>query len=80
MVVRPRKFQPHLLEKYDKTVNPMEFLQIHSISILAARGNEVIMANCFSVALTGPTRSWLMSLPPGALYSWEELCHQFTIN
>jgi hypothetical protein len=26
MVVRPPKFWPHLLEKYDGTVNPIEFL------------------------------------------------------
>jgi hypothetical protein len=26
MVVWPRKFQPHLLEKYDGSVNPVEFL------------------------------------------------------
>jgi hypothetical protein len=32
----PRKFQPHLPEKYDRTVNHAEFLQIYSTSILAA--------------------------------------------
>jgi hypothetical protein len=26
MVVWPPKFQPHLPEKYDRTVNPTEFL------------------------------------------------------
>jgi hypothetical protein len=30
MVVWSRKFQSHLLEKYDRTVNPAEFLQIYS--------------------------------------------------
>jgi hypothetical protein len=34
------------------SVNPTEFLQIYSTSILAARGNEAIMANYFLVALT----------------------------
>jgi hypothetical protein len=38
MVVWLRKFRPHLPEKYDGTVNPAEFLQIYSISILAAGG------------------------------------------
>jgi hypothetical protein len=32
------------------------------------------MANYFSVALTGTTRSWLMNLPPASLFSREELC------
>jgi hypothetical protein len=57
MVVWPRKFRPHLLEKYDGTINPAEFLQIYSTSILAVGGDEVIMANYFLVALTGTVRS-----------------------
>jgi hypothetical protein len=36
MVIWPRKFRPHLPEKYDGTVNPAELLQIYSTSILAA--------------------------------------------
>jgi hypothetical protein len=63
MVVWPRKFWPHLPKKYDRSVNPAEFLQIYTTSILAAGGNEAIMANYFPVALTGTTRSWLMNLP-----------------
>jgi hypothetical protein len=80
MVVWPRKFQPHLPEKYDGTVNPAEFLQIYSTSILAAGGDEAIMANYFLVTLTGTARSWLMNLPEGTLDSWPELCRQFTAN
>jgi hypothetical protein len=57
MVVWRPKFQPHLSEKYDRTVNPTEFLQIYSTSILATDGNEAVMANYFPVALTGMTRS-----------------------
>jgi hypothetical protein len=38
MVVWPRKFRPHLPKKYDGTVNPAEFLQIYSTSILAVGG------------------------------------------
>jgi hypothetical protein len=80
MVVRPSKFRPHLPEKYDGTVNPAEFLQIYSTSILAIGGNEAVMANYFPVALMGTARSWLMNIPEGTLHSWSELCHQFTAN
>jgi hypothetical protein len=80
LVVWPPKFRPHLLEKYDGTVNLTEFLQIYSTSILAAGGNKAVMANYFPVALTGTARSWLMNLPEGTLHSWSELCHQFTAN
>jgi hypothetical protein len=80
MVVWPHKFRSHLPEKYDGTVNPAEFLQIYSTSILTAGGNEAIMVNYFPVALTEIARSWLMNLPEGTLDSWSELCHQFTAN
>jgi hypothetical protein len=80
MVIWLHKFQPHLLEKYDWTVNPAEFLQIYSTSILAAGGNESIMDNYFPVALTGTAQSWLVNLLEGTLDSWSELCRQFTAN
>jgi hypothetical protein len=80
MVVWPCKFRPHLPEKYDGTVNPAEFLQIYSTSILAVGGDEAIMANYFPVALIGTARSWLMNLPEGTLDSWPELCRQFMAN
>jgi hypothetical protein len=62
------------------TVNPVEFLQIYSTSILAAGGDKAIMANYFPMALTVTAWSWLINLPEGMLTSWEELCHQFTAN
>jgi hypothetical protein len=73
MVVWPRKFQTHLVEKYDRSFNPAEFLQIYTTPILAAGGNEAIMANYFPMSLTGMARSWLMNLPQGTLTSWVEL-------
>jgi hypothetical protein len=57
MVVWPRKFWPHLPEKYDRAVNSAEFLQIYSTFILVAGGNVAVMANYFPVALTGTARS-----------------------
>jgi hypothetical protein len=69
-----------LSEKYDGMVNPTEFLQLYSTSILTAGGDKAVMANYFLVALIGTTRSWLMNLPEGTLSSWQELCHQFIAN
>jgi hypothetical protein len=80
IVVWPCKFWPHLSKKYNRSINPAEFLQIYNTSILAAGGNEAVMANYFIVALTGTSRAWLMNLPEATLASWEELCHQFTAN
>jgi hypothetical protein len=61
-------------------VNPVEFLQINSTSILAAGGDKTVMPNYFSVVLIGMAQSWLMNLPEGSLTSCQELCHQFTAN
>jgi hypothetical protein len=80
MVVWPHKLQPHLPEKYDESVNPFEFLQIYSTSILTTGGNEEVMANYFPVALTDTTQLWSMNLPKGSLTSWAKLCRQFTTN
>ena len=68
-VAWPQKFRPHIPEKYDGKVNPTEFLQIYSTSILAAGGDETVMANYFHVALSGSACSWLMNLPQGSISS-----------
>jgi hypothetical protein len=65
----PPKFRPHLPEKYDGTTNLSEFLQVYVTAITAAGGNTAVMATYFHVALTGPTRTWLMNLTPGSVYS-----------
>jgi hypothetical protein len=76
----PSKFRPHLPEKYDGTSNPSEFLQVYATAITAAGGDTTVMTTYFHVALSGPTRTWLMNLTPGSIYSWEELCTRFTAN
>jgi hypothetical protein len=76
----PPKFRPHLTEKYDKTSNPSEFLQVYVTAITAAGGNTTMMATYFHVALFGPAQTLLMNLTPGSVYSWEELCAWFVVN
>jgi hypothetical protein len=76
----PPKFRPHLPEKYDRTSNPSEFLQVYVTAITVAGGNTAVMATYFHVALSGPARTWLMNLTPGSVYSWEELCARFVAN
>jgi hypothetical protein len=76
----PSKFRPHLPEKYDGTSNPSEFLLVYVTAMTAAGGNTAVMATYFHVALSGPTRTWLMNFAPGSIYSWEELYARFTTN
>jgi hypothetical protein len=63
------KFRPHLSEKYDGSTNPSEFLQVYITTIMAAGGNDAVMASYFHVASTGPARTWLMNLTPGSIQS-----------
>jgi hypothetical protein len=60
----PPKFRPHLLEKYNGTSNPSEFLQVYVTAITAAGGNTAVMATYFHVALSGPAQTWLTNLAP----------------
>jgi hypothetical protein len=76
----PSKFWAHLPEKYDGTSNPSKFLQVYVTAITAAGGNTAVMATYFHVALSGPTRIWLMKLALGLIYSWEELYTRFVAN
>jgi hypothetical protein len=76
----PPKFRPHLSEKYDGTTNPSEFLQVYVTAITAAGGDTAVMATYFHVALSGPTRTWLMNLTTGSIYSSEEICVRFAAN
>lgn len=76
----PPKFWPHLMEKYDGTSNPSEFLQVYVTAITVAGGNTVVMATYFHVVLSGPARTWLMNLAPGSIYTWEEPCARFIAN
>jgi hypothetical protein len=54
----PSKFRPHLLEKYDGTSNPLEFLEVYVTAITAAGGDTTVMATYFHVALFGLARTW----------------------
>jgi hypothetical protein len=65
----PSKFRPHLPEKYNGTSNPSEFQQVYVTAIIAVGGNTDVMATYFHVALSGPSRTWLMNLALGSIYS-----------
>jgi hypothetical protein len=65
----PPKFRPNLTEKYDGSINPSEFLQIYTTIIVAAGGDDRVMANYFPMALKGQARGWLMTQPPDSIHS-----------
>ena len=79
-VTWPGKFKPDLPPRYDGTADPTEFLQLYKLGIVAANGDEKVMANWFPMALKDDARSWLMNLPPSSISSWDEMCSRFIAN
>jgi hypothetical protein len=55
----------------------MEFLQLYTMGIQAAGGDDKVMVNWFPMALKDAACSWLMNLPEASISSWSELCQQF---
>jgi hypothetical protein len=62
-VVWSDKFRPDIGVRYDGTSNPVEFLQLYIVAVQAARGDQRVMANWFSMALKESPQTWLMNLP-----------------
>ena len=58
----------------------MEFLQLYTMSIQAAGGDDKVMANWFQMALKDSALAWFLNLPEGSISSWEELCRFFVAN
>lgn len=65
----PPKFRPNLIEKYDGSINPSEFLRIYTTIIVVAGGDDRVMANYFPMAPKGQVRGWLMTQPPDSIHS-----------
>ena len=76
----PGKFKPDLPPRYDGTADPAEFLQLYKLGIVAANGDEKVMANWFPMALKDGARTWLLNLAPGTISSWSEMRTRFLAN
>ena len=58
----PPKFNPSIPSRYDGTTPPINFLQLYSLTVCAAKGDDKCMANWLPMALQGATITWLMNL------------------
>ncbi|KAK1681245.1 hypothetical protein QYE76_042093 [Lolium multiflorum] len=59
---------------HNDITNALEFLQLYTVGIHAARGDHRIMANWFPMALKEADRAWLMNLPVESISMWDDLC------
>jgi hypothetical protein len=79
-VVWPDKFRPGHIDKYDGSNNPEEFIQVYHTVIEAARGDDRVKANYLPTVLSGAARPWIINLPEGTIYNWDQLCTMFIRN
>jgi hypothetical protein len=76
----PRNFKPSGIEKYDRSTNPAEWLEVYQLAIKATGGDSYVMANYLPVCLSSSARTWLLGHPTGSVHSWTHLCRLFTSN
>jgi hypothetical protein len=65
----PDKFKIKHTDKYDGFSNPKKIIQVYQTVIEAAGGDDQVKTNYLPTALSGTTRSWLINLPKGFIYT-----------
>jgi hypothetical protein len=79
-VVWLEKFKAGHIDKYDGSSNPEEFIQVYHTVIKVTGGDYRVKANYLPMALSGATRSWLINLSEGSIYTWDQLYAMFIKN
>jgi hypothetical protein len=79
-VIWLEKFKAGHIDKYNVSNNPEEFIQVYHTVIEAAGGDDWVKANYLPTTLIGAARSWLINLPEGSIYNWDQLCTMFIRN
>jgi hypothetical protein len=74
------KFKVRHINKYDGSINLEEFIQVYHTVTKAAGGDNWVKANYLSTTLSSMARSWLINLPEGSIYTWDQLCAMFIRN
>jgi hypothetical protein len=67
----PEKFKARNIDKYDRSNNAEEFIQIYHTVIEATGGDDQVKANYLPTTLSDVARSGLINLPEGSIYTWD---------
>jgi hypothetical protein len=70
-IIWSEKFKVGHIDKYDRSSNPEEFIQVYHTVIEVVGGDNRVKANYLPIALSVVTRSWLINLPEGSIYTWD---------
>jgi hypothetical protein len=65
----PLNLKPLGIEKYDRSTNIAEWLEVYQLAIEADGGDSYVMANYLLVCLSSSARTWLLGLPVGSVCS-----------
>jgi hypothetical protein len=68
-VVWPEMFKAEHIDKFEGSNNPEKFILVNHTVIEAAGGDDQVKANYLPTALACTTRSCLISLPEGSIYT-----------
>jgi hypothetical protein len=69
----PQSYKPPQLPMYDGHLDPKQFLMSYEATISSYRGNAVVMAKSFVMAVRSVAQTWYSSLQPGTITSWQKL-------
>jgi hypothetical protein len=73
-------FKARHIDKEYGSSNPEEFIQVYHTVIEATGGDNRVKANYLPTALSGMARYWLINLPEGSIYTWDQLSTMFIRN
>jgi hypothetical protein len=62
------------MDKYDRSTNPAEWLEVYHLAIDATGGDSYVMTSYLPNYLSLSVKTWLMGLPIGSVHSWSDLC------
>jgi hypothetical protein len=79
-VVWPNKFKDGHIDKYDRSSNPEEFIQVYHTVIEAVGGDDRVKSNYLPTTLSSAAKSWLINLPEGSICTCDQLCTVFIRN
>jgi hypothetical protein len=73
-------FKPVKIPKYDGKKDPCQWIRCHSVAIEVSGGSNSTKALYSLVALESAPLTWLESLKPNSIDSWEDLKRAFIDN
>lgn len=68
------------VDLYDGKTDPNTSVMSFETAIQSARGDNRTMSKAFILVVTGITKTWYATQPPGSVYSWQQLREQMGSN